>query len=207
MATMLSQARLTLLGLPSEIRLQILETVLLYPNKARMTFVCSWSSTKFEYRWGSRLLRTCRTLYREAGTVLYGKPLFSFVIKYRSLRHEVQFLSSRIAEHVAFVEKLGFYRPDLYDEGRRTMLLPELAAFLPNLSKMFHRSHQYGDVQKGSVEDFPAVVLEDMRIIAQELGLREPEWQGKAGSVDVFIRKYIFFGACCLLKIRPLLVT
>jgi hypothetical protein len=100
-ATMLSQARLTLLCLPSETRFQILETVLLYPSKDGMTFVCSWSSTRFKYCWGSRLLRTCRTRYREAVTVLYGKPLFSFVTKYRSLRHEVHFFSARIAENVA----------------------------------------------------------------------------------------------------------
>jgi hypothetical protein len=142
-----------------------------------------------------------------AGTVLYGKPLLSFVTKYLSLQHEVQFLSARVAEHVAFVKKNEFYRPGLYDKGRRTMLLPELVAFLPNLSKMIHRSHRYGGVQKGSVEDCPAVVLEDMRVVAQESGLREPEWQRKAGSVDVFIRKYVFFGACCLLKVRPLPVT
>jgi hypothetical protein len=50
------------------------------------------------------------------------------------------------------------------------MLPPEPAAFLPNLSKIFIRSHQYGDIQKGIVEDCPAVVLEDMRFTAQEFG-------------------------------------
>jgi hypothetical protein len=50
------------------------------------------------------------------------------------------------------------------------MLPPEPAAFLPNLSKILIRSHQYGDIQKGIVEDCPAVVLEDMRFTAQEFG-------------------------------------
>jgi hypothetical protein len=138
-------------------------------------------------------------LYREGITVLYGKPLFSFVTKLSSLQDEVKFFSASIAEHVAFVRRIEIYGPDHHDKQKRTMLLPELVTFLPNLRNIIIRSHQYGNVQKGS--------MEDMRVKAQESGRREPEWQSKAGLVDIFIRKPIFFGACCLLKVRPLPVT
>lgn len=133
-----------LMTLPSEIRLRILEEVLLEEPNNPTLWVPGWLPETIRlYR---ALLRTCRKFYHEGTTILYGKTLFSFGTECSSLRHEVERFSTSIRDNVAYVRRVEIHKTDLYEQSRRTLLLPELLALLPNLREIIIRSHQYGTV-------------------------------------------------------------
>jgi hypothetical protein len=83
------------------------------------------------------------------------------------------------------------------------MLLPEVATILPKLREVIIRSHNKTADPRGSAQDSPEVVLEDMRTIAQFSGLREPEWQSKAALVNVYIRRYYWYDDSKFVKVGP----
>ena len=196
---MTSQAELTLLGMPSEIRLRIFEMLMCCTTKLAIFYLPCHNE---RYQLSSQVLRTCRILHKEGATILYGKNLFSSVNPGRSLKYEVKHFAKRVGSNVTFVKRIEIFGPRPHDPWTITIPLPELVTILPHLKDVTIYSRSYDKDERVSEQDCPEVTLADMRSTAQEAKLREPEWQG---SVNVFIRRYYFGRKMRLVKVGPLL--
>lgn len=191
---MTSQANLTLLGMPSEIRLRIFEMLMCCTTKLHL-FIRA-------HELSSQVLRTCRILHREGATILYGKNNF-----YTGCfpKQDVKDFAKRVGSNVTFVKRIQILVPLLPVKWKITIPLPELATILPHLKDVTIHSNSYDNDERVSEPHCPEVTLADMRSTAQEAKLLEPEWQSKAGSVNVSIRRYCFDRKYRLVKVGPLL--
>lgn len=112
--TILIPATPTLVGLSSEIRYKIFQTLMVWPNY-REVFIFS---RYIHHDISDQLLRTCRPLHDGGAEVLYGENVFKFSSSNRPVRSEAHYFSAHVGSHSAYLKRLKILEYDM-DEKKQ----------------------------------------------------------------------------------------